>query len=143
MKQKELIQRIIHHDDPPRLGWDFQDQRYQDILHVPSAELVNSFPPSLYKWGRHPSLLEKVKWFGGEVRLDAYGNLYGRLNEIGNCETPSKQANKRTTNNDYSKINRKQESCVYLETRIMPSRHQEKHFAAAKQARHQPSSIDR
>ena len=34
---------------------------------------------SLREWGAYPELLARVPGFRGEVRLDAYGNILGRL----------------------------------------------------------------
>ncbi|MDR1569913.1 MAG: hypothetical protein LBS72_05440 [Oscillospiraceae bacterium] len=87
MTSREIIRRIVRHDNPPRLGWDFHDPRYQDILHVHAVELVRPGTERYEKWGAYPELNERIPNFNGELCMDKYGNILGRLNGItkGEC----------------------------------------------------------
>ena len=81
MKSKEIIKRIIEHDNPPRIGFDFQGDNPSDILFVPAAVLNHPFNSHLDEWGRDPMLLAQVPSFPGELRLTPMGDIYGRLNK--------------------------------------------------------------
>ena len=78
MKPRENIRRILRHENPERLGWDFIDPRYQDILHVDAIRHVPPADPALCQWGQHAELA-RISGFRGETRYDAYGNIYGRF----------------------------------------------------------------
>ncbi|MBR4866304.1 MAG: hypothetical protein IKU11_06430 [Clostridia bacterium] len=77
MKSKEIIKRIIRHDAPPRLGYDFMDQ--SDLIGFDSRRYVDLPFDPYSDWGRYPEL-EKLTGFSGETRRDMYGNIYGRFN---------------------------------------------------------------
>jgi len=87
MTGKELIRRIIEHDNPPRIGFDFNGNNPSDIMHVPAAVLKRQSDIEIDKWGREPSLVKQVPDFPGELQLTVMGNIYGRLNGItkGEC----------------------------------------------------------
>jgi len=87
MNSKELIRRIIEHDSPPRLGFDFLGNNPTDILHVPSAVLNRPDGMPVEIWGRDPALVSRVPGFGGEVKMTAMGNIFGRLTPktMGEC----------------------------------------------------------
>ncbi len=77
MKSKEIIKRLIAHDQPPRFGFDFAGN--SDFTIVPSRRQIN-IPPNPYsRWGDHPELRE-LTGFNGETYRDFYGNIYGRFN---------------------------------------------------------------
>ena len=79
MTSKEIIRRVIRHRQPPRIGWDFHDSRYCDLRWANPVQLVNAAAAQLQEFGDHEALKARAD-FHGEVRLDAYGNIIGRLN---------------------------------------------------------------
>ncbi len=79
MTSREIIRRIIRHQEPPRLGWDFAHDAYRDIASVGMMRLIDTTSEAYRQFGNHQSLQRKAR-FHGEVRMDAYGNIYGRLN---------------------------------------------------------------
>jgi len=76
MTSKELVLRIIEHNSPPRLAYDFSTGG--DIRGAGMGRLLHP-DESRRAWGHYPGLLAQVPGFGGEVCLDAYGNILGRL----------------------------------------------------------------
>ncbi len=77
MTSKEIIRRLVAHDAPPRIGYDFTD--LTDFTSVRSRRLID-LPDNPYgEWGDYPEL-KKLTGFSGEVRRDVYGNIYGRFN---------------------------------------------------------------
>jgi hypothetical protein len=80
MKSKEIIRRVLEFDDPPRIGYSFNNPNPSDIavdygFKVTSNSLATD---TIFEWGPYPELLEKVPGFAGEVcRMN--GNIYGRL----------------------------------------------------------------
>ena len=77
MTSKEIIRRLIEHDAPERLGYDFLDQT--DFLLVEGRKFIN-LPENPYaEWGDYPEL-KKIANFTGEVHKDVHGNIYGRFN---------------------------------------------------------------
>lgn len=79
MTSKEIIRRVIEHNDPPRFGYDFSKKEYNDLKFVSARRYIN-LPPNPYNnWGNYPELKE-LTGFSGEVRRDLYGNIYGRFN---------------------------------------------------------------
>ncbi|GHU68872.1 hypothetical protein FACS1894184_11810 [Clostridia bacterium] len=87
MTSREIIRRVIRHNNPPRLGWDFHDERYQDIKHVWLGRLIKPGTEQYANWGDYPNLRAKAPHFNGELSMDHYGNILGRLNGItkGEC----------------------------------------------------------
>jgi hypothetical protein len=81
MTSREIIQRIIHHDHPPRIGFDFLGNNPSDFLHVPAAVLIKADGRETEKWGRNPVLTERVPDFPGELKLTVMGDIFGRLNQ--------------------------------------------------------------
>ena len=81
MTSREIIQRIIDHKDPPRIGFDFKTGNPSDILHVPAAVLTRPDGREIEKWGRDPALAGKVPDFSGELKLTVLGNIFGRFNQ--------------------------------------------------------------
>ncbi|HML47352.1 MAG TPA: hypothetical protein PKE04_11460, partial [Clostridia bacterium] len=79
MTSKEIVRRVIRHQDPPRLAWDFQDPRYGDIQHVSVARLCKPEAAPYEAWREYETLRQRTG-FHGELRMDAYGNILGRLN---------------------------------------------------------------
>lgn len=79
MTPKEIIKRIIEHEAAPRIGFNFLDPQYNDLVYVSGRTYVNEKPNLYDKWGEHKSLLE-ITGFSGEVRADRFGNIYGRFN---------------------------------------------------------------
>lgn len=85
MTSKEIIKRLIAHDEPPRLGHDLNGGN-SDIMFVGSRRNIE-LPNWPYKeWGNYPEL-SKLSGFKGETRKDIYGNIYGRFEgmTIGEC----------------------------------------------------------
>lgn len=78
MTSKELVRRVIRHQQPPRIAWHFHDSRFCDFYDVNPVRLIHSAPEPLREFGAHEELLAK-SGFRGEVRLDHYGNIIGRL----------------------------------------------------------------
>ncbi|MDR2505706.1 MAG: hypothetical protein LBD16_06330 [Oscillospiraceae bacterium] len=87
MTSREIIRRVVRHNNPPRIGWDFHDPRWHDIMHVNAAKLVRPGTERFEKWGQYPELQARVPGFNGELSMDKYGNILGRLNGItkGEC----------------------------------------------------------
>lgn len=79
MTGKEIIRRIITHDNPPRIGCDFSGENPCDFLHCAAARLVNPRYDKFGEWGRNEAVTKLVPGFSGEVRLTAFGDVYGRF----------------------------------------------------------------
>ncbi len=79
MKSKEIILRILNHDNPPRIGFHFNNFRHTDFSYVASRVYIEEKPNPYDKWGAYPELLKETG-FSGEVRADRFGNIYGRFN---------------------------------------------------------------
>lgn len=79
MTSREIVRRVVRHQEPPRLAWDFLDQAYQDVQYCSPIRLVNEAAEPFAEFGDYEELKKKAR-FHGEVRMDAYGNIYGRLN---------------------------------------------------------------
>jgi hypothetical protein len=80
MTGKEIINRILAHDHPPRIGVDFLENNPSDFLYAPTAHLVMPGVAHWEGWNQDPALLAMVPGFSGEVSMSAMGNIYGRLN---------------------------------------------------------------
>ena len=88
MTSKELIKRIIHHDNPTRIGFSFLGENNPtDIQTMISAEFVHPVYSKYEQWGMWPELKKQVPWFKGEVRGTYAGNIFGRLDDTvqGEC----------------------------------------------------------
>ena len=73
---KEIMKRLIAHDQPSRFGYDFHSVR--DIHWVGSRCYVN-LPHNPYDaWGHYEDLV-RITGFHGETRKDLQGNIYGRF----------------------------------------------------------------
>ena len=79
MTSKEIVRRVIRHQEPPRIAWDFQRPGYQDIQYNNPIHMLNEAAAPYTEFGDYEELKKKAN-FHGEVRMDAYGNIYGRLN---------------------------------------------------------------
>lgn len=80
MTSREIIRRLLAHNEPPRLGIDFLDPYGSDVRNVwPIRLVLDPALAPLRVWGRHETLLARVPGFRGEVCLDSYGNILGRL----------------------------------------------------------------
>ena len=79
MTSKERIRAILRQRPHDRLGWDFLSPSHQDILPVPSPILTRPGAEAYRTWGKYPELLRKVPGFRGEVSMDPFGNILGRL----------------------------------------------------------------
>jgi len=78
MTSKEIVRRVIRHQQPPGIAWDFHDSRFCDFYGANPVRLIHSAPEPLRSFGMHSELSERAG-FHGEVRLDEYGNIIGRL----------------------------------------------------------------
>ena len=77
VNSKEIIKRLVAHDEPPRFGFDFAN--LSDFAWVGTRRYIN-LPHNPYDgWGDHRELKE-LTGFHGEVRRDIFGNIYGRFN---------------------------------------------------------------
>ncbi|MCL2834323.1 MAG: hypothetical protein FWD78_14215 [Treponema sp.] len=81
MTSREIIQRIINHDHPPRIGFDFLGDNPADILNVPAAAMKRPDGIEIEKWGRDPALAAQVPEFTGELKMTLMGNIFGRFNQ--------------------------------------------------------------
>ena len=77
MTSKEIIKRLINHDEPPRIGFGFKD--HTDFVGVANCRQINMPNDPYDAWGDHAEL-KALTGFSGEVRRDFYGNIYGRFN---------------------------------------------------------------
>ena len=73
---KEIIKRLIAHDQPVRFGYDFHT--LSDMQWAPSRRYVNLPDNPFDAWGHYPELQAR-SGFHGETRMDIYGNIYGRF----------------------------------------------------------------
>jgi hypothetical protein len=79
MTGKEIIKRIINHDAPPRIGFDFLGNNPTDIISVRTTHLTRQGYKEFGKWNRDPALTSQVPSFNGELLLTPMGDIYGRL----------------------------------------------------------------
>ena len=79
MTNKEIIKNIIEFNNPPRIGLDFNSPHHKDIAWISAAKLVNKKYFDHIAWGFYEEDLREAEGFKGEVRRDAYGNIFGRL----------------------------------------------------------------
>ena len=82
MNGKEIVKRIIHHDAPSRIGFNFKAEGMpSDIAYVQGTCVCIPEYKKYSTWGRYPELLERCGGFSGEVRLHREGNIYGRFDQ--------------------------------------------------------------
>jgi uroporphyrinogen decarboxylase len=81
VNSRELILRIINHEHPPRVGFDFLENNPSDILHVPAAVLTRVEGNFQEAWGWDPSLVKQVPNFSGELMMTPMGNIFGRFDQ--------------------------------------------------------------
>jgi hypothetical protein len=81
MTSKEIIRRLIRHDNPPRIGMDFLGNNPRDFTWGPTAPIKNPEGDGLGQWNRDPRLTSKVPWFSGELMMTPMGDIYGRLGQ--------------------------------------------------------------
>ena len=79
MTAKERLRAILRQQPHDRLGWDFLDPSYRDITYVPGPPLYRPEAEGKGAWGHYADLLARVPHFHGEVCMDAFGNILGRL----------------------------------------------------------------
>ena len=79
MNSKEIIKRIISHNEPPRIGFDFLQNNPTDLLGVETVRLTRPNLKELGDWCRDPALVSHVPFFKGDLRLTPMGDIYGRL----------------------------------------------------------------
>ena len=60
MTSKEIIKRIIHHDDPPRIGFSFNEGNPSDIKRVSAGRYYHRSHPEYREFGDYPELHAKV-----------------------------------------------------------------------------------
>lgn len=86
MTSKEIVRRVIRHQDPPRIAWDFIHPVFKDTRGCGAISLLNDATAPYRSFGDYEELKKKAG-FHGEVRMDAYGNIFGRLNQktAGEC----------------------------------------------------------
>ncbi len=79
MTSREIVRRVIRHQEPPRIAWNFLDPAYKDLITFSPVQLLDKAGGAYRKFGNYEEIQRRAA-FHGEVRLDAYGNIYGRLN---------------------------------------------------------------
>ncbi|MBR4442876.1 MAG: hypothetical protein IKS52_06375 [Clostridia bacterium] len=79
MNAKQRIRAILRRQPHDRLGWDFLDKEHCDIRFVPGPRLYRPEAEGKGAWGHYPDLAARVPHFRGEVCMDAFGNILGRL----------------------------------------------------------------
>lgn len=79
MNAKQRIRAIMNQQPHDRLGWDFLDAEHKDMIYAPFAPFKRPEAEGMTEWGRYPELLGQVPEFRGEVCMDIYGNILGRL----------------------------------------------------------------
>lgn len=79
MNTKQIIKDVIEFNLPKRIGLDFNEPHQDDIAWIPAVKLKNPTYEHRKEWGYYEDELKEVGDFEGEVRRDAYGNIYGRL----------------------------------------------------------------
>ena len=79
MHGKERIRAILRQQPHDRLGWDFLDPAFQDLFWVSPPPLTRPEAEGRQDWSTYPELLEQVPGFRGEVCMDVFGNILGRL----------------------------------------------------------------
>ena len=77
MTSKEIIKRLINHDEAPRFGYGFLD--LTDFVSIGNRRQINIPYDPYAKWGDYPEL-RALTGFSGETYRDFYGNIYGRFN---------------------------------------------------------------
>ena len=85
MTSRELITRVIERRDTPRIGFSFNNPHKNDLRWLGFAGFVNKYE-QYSVWGKYPEILAKVPGFSGEVRVDALGNICGRVGKDSNGE---------------------------------------------------------
>ena len=84
LTSREIITRIIEHKPAPRIGFAFNYPHFSDFAFT---EILFENRFSQYNdWGTYPELMAKVPGFTGTVRMDAIGNIMGRLEDKTNGE---------------------------------------------------------
>ena len=79
MTSREIIKRIIKHDNPPRIGFNMLGNNPNDFQWGLTARLFRPEGKGLENWNRNPVLASRVPWFNGELMLTPMGDIYGRL----------------------------------------------------------------
>ena len=85
MTSREIITRVIERRDAPRIGFNFNHPHQNDLRWLGIAGFENKYE-KYSAWGRYPEILAKVPNFNGEVRVDALGNISGRVGKDSNGE---------------------------------------------------------
>ncbi len=88
MTSRERVRNIIEHRPADQVAVHFNPPHASDITSV-GVKLVKpaGVPDAYFEWGTHPELMNQLDHFNGEVHLDYFGNIIGRLNGItkGEC----------------------------------------------------------
>lgn len=87
MDSKEIIKRVIEFNNPPRIGYSFTNDYPDDFKWIRFPKLINKKYEKYRLFGKHDEILKQVPWFDGEVLVNDFGCIYGRLNKItkGEC----------------------------------------------------------
>ncbi|MCK5757868.1 MAG: hypothetical protein KAH14_02155 [Clostridiales bacterium] len=78
MKPREVIQRVIDFNNPPRIGYDLKYGHYTDFR---SLDMKRDKSPEL-EWQKpdfFADIFPKYLDFDGFLRLDDFGNLWGKM----------------------------------------------------------------
>jgi uroporphyrinogen decarboxylase len=79
MNSREIIKRVIEFDHPNRIGLRLKAEGCpKDILSIEAPQGNHRLYRST-DWSSSGELLNRVPGFAGQVRQDAFGNVWGRL----------------------------------------------------------------
>ena len=79
MNSKQRIRAIMRKQPHDRLGWDFLNEAHRDMFFVSAPRLCRPEAEGKGAWGHYPDLAARVPGFRGELCMDAFGNILGRL----------------------------------------------------------------
>ncbi len=79
MTSKELVKRVLERKKVDRLAVDFNAPNESDILAVSPVKLFHKERQKFAEWGDYPELKEQAHHFNGELNMNPFGNIYGRL----------------------------------------------------------------
>ena len=64
MTQREIVRRVIRHQDAPRIAWDFLDPAYQDIRFESPIHLIHPEIEAYRSFGYHKELMDRAHFHG-------------------------------------------------------------------------------
>ncbi len=88
MTSRQIIRNIIEHKKADRVGYSYSPPHGDDFGGITPVKLkVAEHLKEKMHWSEDYQLLMQTNHFKGEVRYDAFGNIYGRMNKLtkGEC----------------------------------------------------------